>query len=547
MNRIDRPWHLSLLVPLLAVAFQPAAVGQWSSDPQNHLVVGDGNNDQAQPKVRAVPDGGVWISWYDNAVGGYRPTIQRLTSGGQAVFPHNGIQLAPTTNSSTVDYDLKVDAAGNAIITFMDNSSGTQFVTVQKVLLDGSRPWGAAGVQMPSSTGSGNPKVAVCADGTIVAAWSVSSELRLLRLDPATGAPIGSMWTHSETGRALAQSDLQAGNSGGDVILLWVRAEGTNIVTSRKGLKIQKWDSSAAPLWGGGQPLDVYTSSASPSRGIQSGYFPVIVPDGAGGAIVAWYDIGATRNAWVQHVLSDGTLRFPADGVAASTTPSSTELRLSAAVAYDSLADEYVVAYETSNTLQSLFGVGAQRITAAGTGLWGGGAGAVVLPVAGFHASFINALPGPSGSTYLAWMQYTGTNGPMEIQATRLLPSGSPAWSPAVLAVATQPTNKARLNAARLTGSDAIVAAWTDGATGNGDVLAARINGTGTLGNPPCPADADGNGQITPADVATFVSRWVNSLSQGNLDGDFDGNGSVTPADVAAFVSAWFAAVGGGC
>src|SRR5262249_37787714 len=62
-----------------------------------------------------------------------------------------------------------------------------------------------------------------------------------------------------------------------------------------------------------------------------------------------------------------------------------------------------------------------------------------------------------------------------------------------------------------------------------------------------CPADADHDGHITPADVATFVNIWFTSLSAGTLDGDFDGNGVVAPADVASFVSAWFNALANGC
>jgi hypothetical protein len=62
-----------------------------------------------------------------------------------------------------------------------------------------------------------------------------------------------------------------------------------------------------------------------------------------------------------------------------------------------------------------------------------------------------------------------------------------------------------------------------------------------------CPADADGNGLLQPADVAFFVNTWFASLTAGTLDGDFDGNGLVQPADVALFVAAWFTAVNGGC
>lgn len=63
----------------------------------------------------------------------------------------------------------------------------------------------------------------------------------------------------------------------------------------------------------------------------------------------------------------------------------------------------------------------------------------------------------------------------------------------------------------------------------------------------PCPADADGNGAVEPADIAAFVNTWSLSLSSGTIAGDFDGDGAVQPSDVAAFVGAWFAALGVGC
>jgi hypothetical protein len=66
-------------------------------------------------------------------------------------------------------------------------------------------------------------------------------------------------------------------------------------------------------------------------------------------------------------------------------------------------------------------------------------------------------------------------------------------------------------------------------------------------GGAPCPADADGNGQIEPADSALFVNRWFSSITGGTLEGDFDHSGVVDPADVAAFVAAWFAALTTGC
>lgn len=64
----------------------------------------------------------------------------------------------------------------------------------------------------------------------------------------------------------------------------------------------------------------------------------------------------------------------------------------------------------------------------------------------------------------------------------------------------------------------------------------------------PCPADINGDGTLTPADVGVAVAIWFSSLQNGNLNGDFDGNGVVAPADIAYFVGLWSAGIAaGGC
>jgi hypothetical protein len=62
-----------------------------------------------------------------------------------------------------------------------------------------------------------------------------------------------------------------------------------------------------------------------------------------------------------------------------------------------------------------------------------------------------------------------------------------------------------------------------------------------------CAGDINGDGQVTPADVAEAINIWSSSLAGGTLAGDFDGNGLVQPADIAFFVNAWAAAVATGC
>src|SRR5262249_22608555 len=57
------------------------------------------------------------------------------------------------------------------------------------------------------------------------------------------------------------------------------------------------------------------------------------------------------------------------------------------------------------------------------------------------------------------------------------------------------------------------------------------------IGFSPCPADFDGNGVVTVADIFAFLSAWF-----GHVPGsDFDGANGVQVADIFAFLTAWFA------
>lgn len=533
---------------IVSIAFMTAAFGsapafaQWTSDASVNTVVADGAGDQQNPIIQPAADGGVWVFFYDNSAGsGLKPVMQRLNPDGTRAFSGNGVVLANRTNTAVFTSDMEVGSDGCAYAVFDDNSSGTNQVTVQKVEPSGNLPWGAGGVQVATMAGSFGNRVAVCANGTIVVCGVVSNVLQFRRLN-ADGTFAGGAWSYAEATRGQSPSDLISGGSGGDVILLWIRSETTNIVTSRKGLKIQKWDSTPAPVWSGplgpGTPIDVYTSSASPSRGIQSGYFPQAIPDGAGGAVVFWYDIGATRNAWVQHVMANGTQRFAQDGLAASTTAATSEFRLSAAGAYFPATDEYVVAYERSNPSQSAYGMGAQRFLADGSRQWGtSGEGLDLIPIsAALHKSFINLVTAPTNDSVVAWLEYTGANGPMVVNAIRLNDAGGAVWSPGTLGVATTESTKGRLGLTHVAGSDMLVAAWHDGGIGAIDIKAQNINIGGTLGTPPCPADLNGDGSVGLTDLAILLSHFGTSGATG-AEGDLNGDTEVNLTDLAMLLS----------
>ena len=107
-------------VLILGLTLAASARAQWSSDPSKNLALADKiGADQVQPKVRHLPNGEWYVSWFAPPVG-YSVYLQRLSPGGVEKFRHDGLKVAALTNSSTEDYGLDIDTKGNALLAFLD-------------------------------------------------------------------------------------------------------------------------------------------------------------------------------------------------------------------------------------------------------------------------------------------------------------------------------------------------------------------------------------------------------------------------------------------
>lgn len=511
---------------VVAVVGAGAALAQWSNDPSVNLPIADKPNDQVQPKVRITSDGGCYIVWFDNATGGYDVYLQRLGPGGVEKWAHNGVLLADRSVSSTVDYDMVVDAGDNAIVVFNDDRAtpgGTQQVTVTKVDGTGAQVWGASGVTLTADTTfKGNPRVAALSDGTYVVGWTSNNIINYRKLD-ASGVPIGAGATpYNETGHYLALADMKAADNGG-FISLWVRGSTTNPTTSSKALYSQKYDTNIANLWGA-TPVIVFNGTS-----VQNGYFPTFIYDGAGGAVYGWYETGGTRNCYVQHVLAAGTEKFAHNGVALSTTAN---FRISCAPAYDAANDVIFAAFEETNSVQSMWGLYAQKIDSAGTRAWA--TATEILPFTTNQNSFNEARAYGGGVIVYSFDARSATTG--VVLAARLDASGASVWPTMPEFPCTRNTTKARLdNAIQWNGMS--ILAWSDGSLGSSDLLAQNINADGSFGQAPCPGDLDGNRTIDLSDLGIVLAHY--GQAGGYAQGDLDGSGFVDLADVAIMLSAY--------
>ncbi len=514
------------------------ASAQWVVDATVNTPVAVGIGDQTSQVMRASQDGGVWVACVDSSLGtGLKHASQRLSPTGFRTLSPATVISPSRTNAAAFTFDMRADPAGGAVVAF-DNAG----IFVQRVAANGAAVWPVGGAQITNNTASLGPRVAALVGGSYVVAWNATGAINMQRVN-ANGS-LGTSFSITNAGNYLAISDLLPGENPGEFIALWVIGDAATASTSRRGLQMQKWNDANVPSWNAVAPAIIYTPQASPLKSIQSGYFPTMIADGSGGAIVSWYDTGVTRNVWLQAVNSVGQLRFALEGLAVSSTPASSELRLGSAVSYDRTSDSFVVAYVRSDTTQTNFGISAQRVV--GSSLqWGGGAGQSISPLTSQQVSFVTVNDAPGEDVVVSWLQ-SDLGLSQRARAVRLNALAETVWIPSPVGVAIASTPKGRWSVTNTVGSSMLIASWVDGAFGASDIKAQNILPSGALGAGCDSIDFNENA-VFPEDQD--VIDYLNVLAGGSCDtcGDIDfNNNGVYPEDQD--VIDFFAVLaGGGC
>ena len=429
--------------------------------------------DQVQPKIRSTPNGGCYISWFDNDPSGNPPfgydvDLQRLDKHGVAQFPAGGIRLADLGMSSTQDYGLDVDGHGNALLAFLDDRRGQRIiVTVMKVDPAGNQRFGNHGREVSDSLDFlGNPKVAATTEGSVVAGWIEGNNLKFQKLSGVGAKLWGStgITITAPPGLTYSLADLH-GSDDGSVIASWVSAAG---FTGPKHLLANKLGPDGALQWG-----DMHVAVFD-GGSLQFGNFPPFVTDGAGGAVFGWYETGPLQSR-AQHILADGTESFPHNGSLGSTNTGYDHVNPS--VSYDqATGDTYLFWNEILEGPLTNEGISGQRFNRAGERQWGD-SGLVVQP---FISSAVLNVTSVFTSTgpLVVWSSEAAFAQAM-ITGAKLDPSGAFLCSP--FAVSSILSSKSRLDLT-LSLNDVALAAWSDGRADGGDIYAQNINRGCSLG-----------------------------------------------------------------
>jgi len=502
-----------LLLAVLLVALP--AHSQWSDDPAVNLAIADRTGGQTLPLIEATPDGGAYVAWFDGTDGNLDVYLQRLDAAGVEQWPHDGILVSNHAQDSALfGWDMTVGAAGHAVLVFSDVRDGGDLdVHAYRVAPDGSMSWGANGITLSDNPDfEPAPRVTQASDGDFVFVWHRSpnvgdADIRMQRLAP-DGTPrlaAGGMAVIVSAGESPGFVEIVPSNDG-SVLLSYLRDIAT--FPSPRHVRADRLSATGASLWGG--PRVVYDEFSVPI-----GYFPQLVADGAGGALILWHrSDGAFFNSFVQHLDSAGNELFPHNGAAVSTTANMNHI--GPGLAYDPAADRSYVFWIEKNSMQSSFGLYAQRLSSTGARLWGDG-GVVLIPTGATELYTPRVVAYADGAA--AFFMDTPATVVQRILGMRVNTSGNPVWGAQPLVVSSVSSGKSRYPIA-VNNSGTVMVAWEDNRAGNVDIYAQNVNPGGTLGTPSSPGRVDapiilGKSSATPGAIEII---WPASCLAGAVD-----------------------------
>jgi hypothetical protein len=245
-------------------------------------------------------------------------------------------------------------------------------------------------------------------------------------------------------------------------------------------------------------------------------YYQAIASDGAGGAFVAWMDDrnGAGYDVYAQHVSATGAMLWTVNGVAVCTATGDQDVPMLVA---DGAGGAIVTWYDFRSGTEDIY---AQRFNAAGVAQWT--ANGVAICTAVGSQVFPVLVSDGAGGAIIGWQDNRNGSSP-DIFAQRVNAAGATQWTANGVAVCTSGGSQTAPTIAS-DGSGGAILAWTDARSGTLDIYAQRVNGAGTTlwtlnGASLCNATSDQYTQTMIADGAGgAIVCWEDGRGSSGFD-----------------------------
>ncbi|HKW15847.1 MAG TPA: FlgD immunoglobulin-like domain containing protein, partial [Candidatus Krumholzibacteria bacterium] len=209
------------------------------------------------------------------------------------------------------------------------------------------------------------------------------------------------------------------------------------------------------------------------SSGARNQFNPKLASDGAGGAIITWYDYRnnfSTPDIYAQRVNSAGVVQWLADGIEIAVQPGT---QIGPRIVPDGAGGAVIVWLDFRSLTH--YDVYAQRVNSAGAVQWG--ANGTAISTATGLKFYLELISDGSGGAIATWQDQR--SGSADIYAQRVSSAGVALWA-GDTAVCTDASHQDYPSIAT-DGAHGAVIAWEDGRVSGSEIYAQRINATGVV------------------------------------------------------------------
>lgn len=284
--------------------------------------------------------------------------------------------------------------------------------------------------------------------------------------------------------------------SGGAIIAWW----DYDVSENDYDIYAQRISSEGILQW---SPRGVEICTNSKSQSV-----PVIISDGKGGAIIAWFDSRTGKNlVYIQKINSSGEVSWQENGVPVAANSDNIDQSMPV-IASDNRGGAIICWKDMRYSgFSEKSGIYAQRIDSTSTRIWGDGG----ICVREYGGEVPQIVSDGQGGALIAWTNYIGTypNGHKDIYVQKIDLNGSIAWQSDGIALCSRIHDQRDV---QITGdcSGGAIVVWEDYRNGTySNLYAQKINAAGVI-----QWEADGIA-VAPLDYGQRFHRIISDGSGG--------------------------------